>query len=176
MSSEHQHTNVHRHLAEGTSTPTLDVLGPTIEFLTVPDETAGGVAVMRGVIPPGVVVPLHSHDDAEAFFIVAGAQQVLTEGADGLEWNDVHAGDYVNVPPGSWHAFRNVSQKPVVDLIVTTARLARFFQEVGKPATDSPQPPTPEDVERFVTTSATYGYRLGTPEQNQAAGIELPKF
>ena len=40
---------------------------------------------MRGVIPPGAVVPIHSHDDAEAFYILAGTEQVLTQGTDGLE-------------------------------------------------------------------------------------------
>ena len=40
---------------------------------------------MGGVIPPGAVVPIHSHDDAEAFYILAGTEQVLTQGTDGLE-------------------------------------------------------------------------------------------
>ena len=61
------------------------MLGPTIEFLTSPDEADDGLCVMRGVIPPGAVVPIHSHDDAEAFYILAGTEQVLTQGTDGLE-------------------------------------------------------------------------------------------
>jgi len=176
MTFPHQHTNLHRHVAEGTSSPTLDVLGPTIEFLTVPADSGDGFSVMRGVVPPGAVVPLHSHDDAEAFFIVAGSQQVLTQEAMGLEWNEFHAGDYVYIPPGELHAHRNVSGEPVVDLIVVTARLGRFFQEVSRSATQPPQPPTPDDIARFISKSSEYGYTNGTPEENQAVGIELPKF
>ena len=176
MTFVHHHTNAHRHVAEGTSSPTFDVLGPTVEFLTTPDDSGNSFSVMRGVVPPGVVVPLHSHDDAEAFFIVAGTQQVLTQGENGLEWNDFHAGDYVYVPPGTLHAHRNVSGEPAVDLLVTSARLGRFFQEVSKPATEPPQPPTPDDVARFIATSSEYGYTLGTPEENHVVGIELPKF
>ena len=176
MTFVHHHTNAHRHVAQGTSSPTLDVLGPTVEFLTTPDDSGDGFSIMRGVVPPGVVVPLHSHDDAEAFFIVAGTQQVLTQGENGLEWNDFHAGDYVYVPPGTLHAHRNISDEPAVDLLVTSARLGRFFQEVSKPAIEPPQPPTPDDVARFIATSSEYGYTLGTPEENHAVGIDLPKF
>jgi len=176
MTFMHYHTNVHRHVAEGTSSPTLDVLGPTVEFLTLPDDSGDGFSVMRGVVPPGVVVPLHSHDDAEAFFIIAGSQQVLTQGAYGLEWNEFNAGDYVYVAPGTLHAHRNTSDEPAIDLLVTTARLGRFFQEVGTPATEPPQPPTPDDVARLVAAASRYGYTQGTPEENHAVGIELPKF
>ncbi len=31
------------------------------------------ICVMRAVIPPGVTVPLHSHDDFEDFLILAGS-------------------------------------------------------------------------------------------------------
>jgi oxalate decarboxylase/phosphoglucose isomerase-like protein (cupin superfamily) len=71
------------------------------------------------VLPPGVTVPLHSHDDAEDFFVLVGTQQVLIQGAHGLRWADAHAGDYVHVPGGTLHAHRNVSGEPVVDLVIT---------------------------------------------------------
>jgi mannose-6-phosphate isomerase-like protein (cupin superfamily) len=109
----------------------FDVLGPTVEFLTSNDE----YCVMRGVIPPGVTVPLHSHDDAEDFFIVSGTQQVLIETDDGTVWVDAPAGDHVRVTGSALHAHRNVSDRPAVDLIVTTARMGRMFGEVGRPFT-----------------------------------------
>ena len=139
------------------------------------DRAPRGRNEARGVIPPGASIPLHSHEDTEEFFIVAGTQQVLTPGVRGLEWSDVYAGDYVHVPGGTPHAHRNVSPEPAIDLIVTTARLGRFFQEVGRPVTSPPQPPTSDEVARFVAISAKYGYMLGTPEENAAAGIEMPK-
>jgi hypothetical protein len=117
---------------------------------------------------------MHSHEDAEDFYILAGAKEVLTQHPGGLEWAHVRAGDYVRVPPGTMHAHRNLSAQPAVDLIITTARLGRFFQEIGEPVTG--QPPSPERVARFIETAIRYGYTLGTPEQNAAVGIELPKF
>jgi quercetin dioxygenase-like cupin family protein len=140
--------------------------------MTPPDEDQ--FCVMRAVIPPGVVVPLHSHGDFEDFYILAGGHQVLVEGRGGLEWRDAHAGDYVRVPGDVPHAHRNVSAEPAVDLVITTARMGRFFREVGRPV-DSP-PPTPNEVARFIEVARRYGYRLATPDENAAVGIDLPVF
>jgi hypothetical protein len=86
----------------------------------------------------------------------------------------VHAGDHVHVAPGTMHAHRNLSTQPVVDLIITTSKLSRFFREIGRPATAAP--PEPERATQLVEAAIRAGYTLGTPEQNAAAGITLPKF
>lgn len=126
---------------------------------------------MRDVVPPGVVVPLHSHDDAEDFFILAGTQQVLTKNDRGLQWSDVKAGDYVHIPAGVPHAHRSVCDDPAVELVVTTARLGPFFHEVAR--FDTRQPPTPAELAELVAMATRYGYDLATPEQNAAVGIAL---
>jgi quercetin dioxygenase-like cupin family protein len=46
----------------------LDVLGPTVEFMVLPSESEDRYCVLKGTIPPGVSVPLHSHPDDESFF------------------------------------------------------------------------------------------------------------
>ncbi|OBI22392.1 hypothetical protein A5712_12745 [Mycobacterium sp. E2327] len=152
--------------------PTLDVFGATLEFLSWTDE----FCVMRGVVPPEGVVPLHRHADAEDFFILSGQQEVLVSEGSRLVWRTARTGDYVRVPGGIWHAHRNLTDRPAVDLIVTTARLGRFFTEIGRPLTDSLKPPTAEDLAHFAATSSKYGYELGTPEQNAAYGIAVPGF
>jgi quercetin dioxygenase-like cupin family protein len=174
MSSLPDGGNFYHSITDGTPNIALDLFGPTVEFLTSPDEAHGDFCVLRGVVPPGAVIPLHSHDDAETFFIVAGAQQVLLPGTRGLEWNDAHAGDYVQVPGGTPHAHRNVFDEAAIDLIVTTSKIGKFFQEVGRPVTGSLQPPTPDELARFAAIAANYGYTLGTPEENAAIGIEMP--
>jgi quercetin dioxygenase-like cupin family protein len=161
-------------IADDAVGPALDVFGPTIEFLSRPSEDDSALCVLRGVVPAGVTVPMHSHDDAEDFYILAGTQEVLTQRPGGLEWAHAHAGDYVRVPPGTMHAHRNASGEPAVDLIITTAKLGRFFGEVGRPVNGAP--PTPQDLANFIETAIRYGYTLGTPEQNAAVGIELPEF
>lgn len=162
-------------LAHATGSEILEIFGPTVEFLT-PTNDHGGICVMRGVMPPGVTVPLHSHDDYEGFFIVSGAQQVLLQTEQGLTWVDAHAGDYVQVPGGTPHAHRNVTDEPAVDLIITTARLGQFFHQTGRPIGDAAQLPSQQEMARFVEIAATYGYWLGSPEENAAVGIDLPIF
>jgi mannose-6-phosphate isomerase-like protein (cupin superfamily) len=93
----------------------FEVFGPTLEFLSSPEEEMeAGYCVMRGTIPAGVEVPLHSHADAECFFIVSGTVQVLSQKEARFEWLDVKPGDFIQVPCGAKHAFRNKSSEPVV--------------------------------------------------------------
>jgi quercetin dioxygenase-like cupin family protein len=176
VQAEQQISNVIRRIAESTPAHTFDVFGPVVGFLRSPADTDADMCVMWGVIPPGVTVPLHSHDDAEDFFILSGTQQVLTEGAGGMEWRDARAGDYVQVTGGMPHAHRNISDEPAIELVITTARLGRFFREIARPITSSPQPPTPDEFDRFVAVAAQYGYILGTREENAAVGIDTPDF
>ena len=164
---------VFHQLAEAPPSQSFDVYGGIVEFLSWSEE----FCVLRGTVPPGAVVPLHHHPDAEDFFILSGAQQVLVPGeGGGLEWRDARAGDYIRVPGDAPHAHRNVTDEPAVDLIVTTARLGRFFEEVGRPVTGALAPPTAEEVAKFVATSEKYGYVLGTPDENAAVGITMPVF
>jgi quercetin dioxygenase-like cupin family protein len=166
------HSAILPQLAHTTTGQTVDVFGGTVEFLSWAEE----FCVMRAVIPPGGVVALHRHPDAEDFFILSGQHQVLVSDGNRLVWRDAGAGDYVRIPGDVMHAHRNVSAQPAVDLVVTTARLGRFFLDVGIPATDPPQPRTPKQVAQFIQTSIEYGYVLGTPEENAAVGIDLPLF
>ena len=151
----------------------LEFFGPTVEFLTSPEDEHNDFCVLKGMIPPGGSVPLHSHPDTEDFLIMSGSVEGLRHDAAGYKWIAAKAGDYVHVPAGARHAWRNVSGEPVVNLIITTKRLGRFFQEAGRPATDAPQPVTPEDLARFAAICAKYGYWNATPEENAAVGIRV---
>lgn len=151
----------------------VDVLGPTIEFLTSPDAEGNDFCTLKGVIPPGVAVPLHSHADTEDFFVISGEVQGLRKSTEGYEWLSGKAGDYIHVPGNVPHAWRNVSNEPVVVLITTTPKMAHFFQEIGRPVTNPPQPPTPDVIANFLSVSDKYGYWNASPEENAAVGIHL---
>ena len=153
----------------------VDVLGPTVEYMLPPDEARDSFCVLKGVIPPGGVVPLHSHPDVEDYVVISGEIQGLrlSQDAHSHEWIVGKAGDYMHVPGGAPHAWRNVSAEPVVTLIFTTPKIGRFFQEIGRPVTPTPQPVTPEDLAHFAAVSATYGYWNATPEENATVGISL---
>src|SRR5262245_33206761 len=92
----------------------VDVLGPIVEFITSPGHR-DSYCVMRGTIPAGVSVRLHSHADAESFLVVSGTAQTLSGHADRLEWIDVGPGDFVHIPGRMKHAHRNTSSEPFVE-------------------------------------------------------------
>jgi quercetin dioxygenase-like cupin family protein len=155
----------------------LDVLGPTVEFLTSPQEVGTDFCLLRGVIPPGVSVPLHSHPDTEDFIVISGEVQALNQGTTGYEWIEVKAGDHVHVPGNARHAWRNTSGAPFVTYIITTPKLGKFFQEVGRPIGNTDQPVPAEDIADFLarygSAAGKYGYWNATPEENSAVGIYL---
>jgi quercetin dioxygenase-like cupin family protein len=153
----------------------LDVLGPTVEFLVLPSECAGDYCVIRDTIPSGVSVPLHSHPDNESFFLLSGSVQALEQRKNGFKWINMNAGDFRHVASQVRHAWKNESDGLAVAIIVTTPRLGRFFQEVGRPvAPDAlPQAPSPADVQRFTEVAARYHHWLASPEENAAVGINL---
>jgi hypothetical protein len=45
----------------------LDVFGPTIQIVSAPQAEDEAPCVLKGVIPPGISVPMHSHPGVEAF-------------------------------------------------------------------------------------------------------------
>jgi quercetin dioxygenase-like cupin family protein len=152
----------------------LDLMGPTLEFLTFEDDF---FCVMKGTIPPGVDIPLHSHDDAETFYVLSGEAKLFLENGQGFAEQTVTPGDFVEIPRGSKHAWRNRSHRPFETLSTVTARLGRALREMGRPVAESDgRLPTQDDIRRFVEVSMRYGYWLGTPKENEELGISLPSF
>jgi len=155
----------------------VDLMGPTVEFLTSPQEAGIDFCLLRGVLPPGVSVPLHSHPDTEDFIVISGEVQALNQGTTGYEWIEVKAGDHVHVPGNARHAWRNTSGAPFVTYIITTPKLGKFFQEVGRPIGNTDQPVPAEDIADFLarygSAAGKYGYWNATPEENSAVGIYL---
>jgi quercetin dioxygenase-like cupin family protein len=149
--------------------------GTLFEILASPEEVGDGICLIRGTVPPGVAVPLHSHSDLEVFYVLEGSMEVFQskEGVSG--WTTLGAGAVVAVPGNVKHALRNTSSLPATLVLVTTSRMYEFFGEVSKPfdPNQRPAPPTPEEIKKFSATVARYGYWMGSPEENAAIGIRL---
>jgi quercetin dioxygenase-like cupin family protein len=145
--------------------------GTIIEPLS--PSTEGAYHVMTGAIPPGVSVPLHSHGDAESFYLISGEAEVIVETTDGLQWQTLRPGDFIHTPGGAKHAWRNRSDKTAFSLVVCTPRLGQALEEMGQ-AIIGAQSRSPEALQRLVEVGQRYGYWFGSPEENAAVGIELP--
>lgn len=122
--------------------------------------------VSIGILAPGVVVPLHSHEDRETFYILSGEM----EGYDASvgAWRTLRAGDVFDVTDGLRHAWRNASKDSASMLFVTTNRMARFLREAGELTRSG----NPEDAAAaFGALVARYRYWCAGPEENAAIGL-----
>jgi len=166
-------TNLSTRIISEGDVEVLDIFGPTIEFLVAPQSSDEAPCVMRGTIPPGVSVPLHSHAGIESFFVHSGRVDVFSDEGGKPHWITAGPGELIEVPDNAKHAFRNASSDPIVQLITTTSKLGRFFQEVGRPVIrgKSISRPSPDEIQRFVQIADRYGYWLATPEENAAIGV-----
>jgi len=118
---------------------------------------------------------MHRHPGIEAFFVLSGEVEALSDEGGKAHWIAAGPGDFIEVPSNTKHGFRNRSQHPVIQLITTTSKLGRFFQEIGRPVTQGVRmnPPAPDELKHFLETAGRYGYWLATPEENAAVGISV---
>ena len=175
MPSHISHDDQIAHRIDPDRVEIFNVLGPTIQFLTSPDDAAAP-CVMRGTIPPGVAVPMHSHADPETFMAISGMLDGLVCDGSDFKWVRINPGDIFHVPGNAKHGFRNPGRQPAVMMIVSTSKIGRFFQEVGTPAVQGAYntPPSRQAIERFLRVSERYGYWNATPEENARVGLTLP--
>jgi quercetin dioxygenase-like cupin family protein len=153
---------------------TFDVFGVQLQFLVAPEETRNQTSLYKGILPSGVVIPLHRHPDFEVFYVLEGTLEVYQESGEYKGWHSVLAGNAIAVSPGLKHALRNTSSAPSAAIAVTGHGLYEFFREIAKPAQHGPStPPSPEDKQRLFAVAAKYSYWMGSPEENAAVGIKL---
>ena len=156
--------------------PVKDLGGPRLQFLASPEllgmEQQG---MLRGTIPPGGFVPIHSHADLESFFVLEGTISLYQDDGTSSGWIDVTGGDLAVLQPSVKHAWRNSGDAPAVVLIFTTGRLYGFLDAVAAPCNpnDPPAPPSPEWLQHFFSLSEQYGYWNGSPEDNARIGLHL---
>lgn len=148
----------------------FDVLRSHVQFLTAVSGADDDFCVFRGALPPGVIVPLHSHAERETFYVLEGEVEALL----GDRWITLRPNDIFDVAGGLKHAWRNTSDVSASVVFVVPMRLARFFREAAQPlATVKPGAPAPEELQRFLELTHAYGYWVGSPADNAAVGLTL---
>jgi mannose-6-phosphate isomerase-like protein (cupin superfamily) len=89
--------------------------GGTVHYLATGATTNGQFGLYRWDMGPKPSGPdAHFHRSiSESFFILSGTVRIF----DGKRWNDCAPGDFVHVPEGGVHAFRNESGEPASMLL-----------------------------------------------------------
>src|SRR5687768_4268528 len=84
--------------------------GDAYTFLVTGAESGGSYFVMEALVPPGGGPPPHIHrDEDETFYIVEGECSIRLDD----EIVTAGPGDFVNVPRGRVHSFRNEGLTPM---------------------------------------------------------------
>lgn len=137
------------------------VVGDLYTILASGEDTAGAYALIHAVVPAGAGPPPHLHRrEDEAFYVLAGEVEVHVDG----QTVRATAGDWITLPRGSLHYFKNVATTPAKMLIlVTPSGLEKYFEEAGKPATDRTAPAPPPDIERLLAVAPKYGLEIRVP-------------
>jgi mannose-6-phosphate isomerase-like protein (cupin superfamily) len=89
--------------------------GNTVDYLATGELTRGLFGLYRWNMSPEASGPgPHFHRTiTESFFILGGTIQIY----DGRSWIDTQPGDFIHVPEGGVHGFRNASGEPASMLI-----------------------------------------------------------
>lgn len=132
--------------------------GDVYTFLVTGTESGGAYFAMEAVVPPGGGPPPHVHrNEDETFYVVEGECSIRLDD----EIVTAGAGDFVNIPRGRVHCFRNEGTAPMrMILTFTPSGIEKFFEETLERALDPTAPP-PDNVDevaaRYVEAAPRYG-------------------
>jgi quercetin dioxygenase-like cupin family protein len=154
-----------KHLPAGTG-PAYCGPGDRLTFMITGAET-GGAFFMAGVaVASGGGAPSHVHSrEDESFFVQQGT---LTFEVGGKELI-ASTGDFIHIPRGIAHSFKNASKEPAALLLVATpAGLENFFAEAFIPAADIANFPQLAEavIGRARKAAPKYGLELLLPHAN----------
>ncbi|MEU3855381.1 cupin domain-containing protein [Streptomyces sp. NPDC029554] len=112
------------------------------------EQTNGALAFMDGIIEPdhGNVPHIHSKED-EAFYVASGQFEFI----NGSEKITAGTGDFIYIPKGTRHAFKNISAEPARLLVFyTPAGPETFFLKHGEEEGRRPEPWPDEKFNELV--------------------------
>ena len=113
--------------------------GVLLEFLASPEEVGESICLIRGMMPPGVVVPLHRHEEPELLYVLEGSLEVYRSDGPSGGWMAARVGDIVVIPSNVKHALRNGSSVPATLALVTVRVFPRACKAVrSKSTTECP--------------------------------------
>ena len=139
--------NVSRYVPADTG-PSFWGPGDRYTFLVTGAQSDGAYFIMEAIVPPAGGPPPHIHHrEQESFYVL--------EGMLDIKMNDrvvqAKTGDFVHIPRGTVHAFRNSGTESArLLLIFSPGGMERFFEETLEQVQDR-SAPQPDNVDAVVT-------------------------
>lgn len=141
-------------------------MGILVTIKATSEDTNGMYSVFEDTVPPGAGPVPHTHTrEDETLFVLEGS---LTAWLGGKRY-ELNAGDFVHMPRGVEHYFKNLSERRTRMLLTyTPGGFEQWFLDVGTPVAAEAhelrdirliQSPDigPGDVERAVNAARRYG-------------------
>lgn len=138
--------------------------GDLYSLLVTGEETNNAFFQFEAIVPKDGGPPPHVHSrEDESFYVVSGSLEILL----GDKTYQAKRGDFVFVPRGTVHRFKNVGDDSAVQLVTfVPAGMEKFFQEVFPEAKDrsaAPPPVTEELIRRMTEAAPKYGLEIVPP-------------
>ncbi len=136
------------------------VLGDLYTFHLSTQELAVLEVETRAHLGP----PLHSHaNEDESFYVLEGELEVVHNG----ETRKVVPGDFIHLPKGTFHTFRNTAENGSRLLVLLRpGTFANLFRTIG--ITDAQQAQNPETLrqsqEKLLSVAPEYGLQIEVPD------------
>jgi len=147
-----------------TKLKTLWVLGDFYTVKVSGDETQGRYCVWAIDAAPNNGPPLHRHSREDESFYVLEGQFSFPYGNREVK---AGKGQFVYVPRGEFHTYKNISNNSFGKLLVIIAppQFEKFLEEIGMPvdgekSSFQPPPITPAVIDNVVKTAAKYGIEI----------------
>lgn len=146
------------------------LFGNLIRFHASSADTGGVYCLVESLTAPGAGAPPNRHPgEDEAFFVLDGTFEFTIEG----ETTTATSGQFVKIPDGAVHAFRNAGATPGRLLIINSpGRLHDvFFSQAGDPLpleTRELPPPGDEapDIARIIGIAQANGMEFVVPAEH----------
>lgn len=138
----------------------LWLLGDFYAIKTTSAQTGGAYSITEIVSFPGNGPPPHIHHrEDECLYIVEGAFSVIL----GDRVFDLVDGDFVRIPKGTPHAYKNVGAIPGKMLaVLSPGGFERLWAELGHPGSlnQRPKEADPSTLNRLLALAPGYGLEI----------------
>ena len=149
------------------SAPAVYGPGDLYSLLITGKESNNVFFQFEAFVPEGGGPPPHIHSrEDETFYVVSGNLEMFL----GDKTYQAKAGDFVYIPRGTVHRFKNVGKGMAVQLVTfAPAGIEKFFQEVFPEVKDrkaAPPPVTEELIRKLNEAAPKYGLKFIPPPES----------